>query len=73
MAGRAARLNRTTTTAHFDANAGALNHAFNAPVLLSNGKEEGDVAGDARGDADRADEAGQPPQPDPHEVALGVV
>jgi GNAT superfamily N-acetyltransferase len=43
MAGRAARLNRTTTTAHFDANAGALNHAFNAPVLLSNGKEEEDI------------------------------
>jgi hypothetical protein len=48
MAGRAARLNRTTTTAHFDANAGALNHAFNAPVLLSNGKEEGDVASGLR-------------------------
>jgi len=51
MAGRTARLtvHTTTATTHFDANAGALNHAFGAPVLLSGfRKEEGDVASGLR-------------------------
>lgn len=68
MAGRAARLIRTThaITAHFDASTGTMSHTLIVPVLLSGfRKEEGDVSADARGDADRAHEAWFAPQPDP--------
>jgi len=53
---------REFTIADFDANAGALNHAFGAPVLLSGvRKEEGDVASGLR-DAAIAQARQSPPQ-----------